>query len=167
MQYDYQLYKLSNKFIADYPPQDYPELLLKADRPHYCLLIETNSDYFICVPFRSNIEHNNAFKFKNTQRSKRSKSGLDYSKIAIINKGEYLSNAKIAVDKDEYKTAIKCMEKIVNQASKYVNDYINHINGSHVLNIKEFDRKYRFSTLPYFHDILNLPHKPMKQTIMV
>ena len=146
MQYDYQLYKLSSKFIADYPPQDYPELLLKADRPHYCLLIETNSDYF---------------------RSKHSKSGLDYSKIAIINKGEYLSNAKIAVDKDEYKTAIKCMEKIVNQASKYVNDYINHINGSHVLNIKEFDRKYRFSTLPYFHDILNLPHKPMKQTITV
>ena len=95
MDFDYQLYKLTSKFMSDYPISSYPEILSKPDRPHYCLLIDTHCDYFICVPFRSNIGHNNAYLFKGTKRSKRSRSGLDYSKIAIIK-----DNYKYSYDKE-------------------------------------------------------------------
>ena len=152
-----QLYKLSAKFIIDYPSNLYPELLSKEDRPHYCILVETHCDYFLCIPFRSNIEHNNAFKFKNTLRSQTSQSGLDYSKMVILKDTNYLDDSNIVIDKDEYKTTIKCYTKIANQAIKYLEKYINHIQGTHILNSKEYDRLYKYSTLPYFHNILNLP----------
>ena len=40
--------------------------------------------------------------FKGTQRSKRTKSGLDYSKLVLIKDNEYLDNKKAIVDKDEF-----------------------------------------------------------------
>lgn len=155
----YQLYKLSAKFFIDYPNHEFPELLSKPDRPHYCLLIDTHCDYYICIPFRSNIEHDNAFKFKNTARSNRSQSGLDYSKIVIIKDLDYLNDENVVIDKDEYKIAIKNLQKIELQVLKYVETYIKHVTNICPLNKKEYNRKYKFSTLPYFHDILNLPIK--------
>lgn len=165
MTFDYQLYKLSAKFFADYPHHKFPELLSKPDRPHYCLLIDTHCDYFICVPFRSNIEHNYAFKFKNTIRSSHSQSGLDYSKIAIINNLDYLNDANVVVDKDEYKIAIRNSKKIALQVMKYVETYVNHITNICPLNQKEYNRMYKFSTLPYFHDILNLHIKTQDSSV--
>ena len=55
MTFDADIYKLSDEFFADYPADRYPELMRKPDRPYYCLLIDIHTDYFICVPFRSNI----------------------------------------------------------------------------------------------------------------
>lgn len=129
MDFDYQIYKLSNKFAENYPQSSYPEILTKPDRPHYCLLIDTHSDYFICVPFRSNIMHDNAYLFKNTERSKRSRSGLDYSKIAIIKDTAYLDDQNVVIDQDEYKETVKNAAKITT--------YIAHINGTTTLHPKE------------------------------
>ena len=61
MKYSSELLLLSSKFIQDYPPDTYPELMYKHGRPYACLLIESHDDYFICVPFRSSIGHKNAF----------------------------------------------------------------------------------------------------------
>lgn len=47
-------------------------------------VIETQEDYLICIPFRSSIRHKEAFFFTNTNRSKRTRSGLDYKKTIII-----------------------------------------------------------------------------------
>lgn len=103
MEYKSELSLLSSKFTQDYPPAVYPELLHKHGRPYTCLLIESHDDYFICVPFRSSIGHKNAFLFTDTIRSKKTKSGLDYSKIAIIKDTNYFdSNTAAIVDQDEY-----------------------------------------------------------------
>lgn len=92
MDYDVEIRLLSQKFADDYPEKSFPELMLKHGRPYTCLLIDTHEDYFICVPFRSSITHNTAFLFKNTQRSKRSRSGLDYTKMALIKNLDYIDN---------------------------------------------------------------------------
>lgn len=142
--------------MNDYPATLYPEILTKPDRPHYCLLIDTHCDYFICVPYRSNILHNNAFHFKNTNRSKCSRSGLDYSKIAIIKDIDYLDDQNVIIDQDEYNNTVKNAEKIAAQATAYVDNYIAHINGTAPLHPKEYDRKYKYSTLKYYHKELEL-----------
>lgn len=89
--------------MQDYPAAEYPELMHKKGRPYTCLLIEPHTDYYICVPFRSSIGHKNAFFFTNTIRSKEAKSGLDYSKAAIIKDTDYFDLSRPAtVDQDEY-----------------------------------------------------------------
>lgn len=64
MNYLSQVYLLSAKFVQDYPSSAYPELLHKPGRPYTCLLIDTHDGFFICVPFRSSINHKYAFFFK-------------------------------------------------------------------------------------------------------
>ncbi len=157
MEYDSKLSLLSSKFILDYPPAAYPELMYKHGRPYTCLLIESHDDYFICVPFRSFIGHKNAFLFTGTARSKKSKSGLDYTKIAIIKNNDYFDSATAAiVDQDEYIEMIKNLPTIVQEATDYVDTYINHVNGTVPMHPRAFTRKYQYSTLPYFHDIMGI-----------
>ncbi len=84
------------------------------------------ADYYICIPFRSHIRHKNAFLFHGTERSKRTQSGLDYTKIVLIDKmkyHDYMDAKNVVVDQDEY---------------------------------REVQRKYQYSTLPYFHDIMRI-----------
>ena len=157
MEYVSKLSLLSEKFTRDYPHNKYPELMYKSGRPYTCLLVNTHKDYCICVPFRSSIGHKNAFMFTDTVRSQTSKSGLDYSKIAIINNINYFDFiTKVIVDSDEYAELIKNLPAIVNEVIEYVDTYINHINGTTLLHPRAFARKYQYSTLPYFHDIMNL-----------
>lgn len=155
MEYDSELSLLSPKFIQDYPPNRYPELMYKQGRPYTCLLIGSHDDYFICVPFRSSIGHRNAFLFTETVRSKKSKSGLDYSKTAIIKDTDYLdTTTKAIIDQDEYTEMMRNLSTIVLDVNNYVNTYINHISGTSPLQPRAYARKYQYSTLPYFHDIL-------------
>ena len=156
MDYLYQVYRLSADFEAAYPHEEYPELLYKPTRPYSCLLIDTKSDYFICVPFRSSINHKNAFMFTSSARSLRTKSGLDYSKIAIIKDSKYLSDDVATVDNDEYSEMRSSIDHIVEEAVSYVETYVDHVRGTQKIHDREFERKYRYSTLPYFHDILKI-----------
>ncbi len=157
MEYDSELSLLSSKFTQDYPPATYPELMHKHGRPYTCLLIEAHDDYFICVPFRSSIGHKNAFLFTQTARSKKSKSGLDYTKIAIIKDNDYFDSATVAiVDQDEYAEMMRNLPTIVRKATDYVDTYINHVNGTVPMHPRAFTRKYQYSTLPYFHDIMGI-----------
>lgn len=108
LEFDSKVYLLSSRFANDYPLSLYPELMYKQGRPYTCLLIETHDDYFICVPFRSSINHKNAFLFKGTARSLKSHSGLDYSKTVIIRDSEYIDSTTPAiVDQDEYREMSK------------------------------------------------------------
>ena len=156
-EFDSQVYLLSPKFITDYPLSSYPELMYKLGRPYTCLLIETHDDYFLCVPFRSSINHRNAYHFTGTQRSLKSRSGLDYSKTVVIKNGDYIDSATPAiVDQDEYSEMMKNLPAIVQQVLDYVNAYIGHKNGTAPLHPREYARRYGFSTLPYFDSILGL-----------
>lgn len=156
MELVFEVYLLSDKFIKDYPLSDYPELMYKQGRPYNCLLIDSHDGYFICIPFRSNINHPNAYMFKRTKRSKFTKSGLYYSKVLIISETAYFDSKKAVVDDDEYTETVQNIDKIASEILIYVDKYIAHISGEKVLNNREFERKYKFSTLKYFHRELGI-----------
>lgn len=54
---DFQILKLTTKFYTDYPSTVYKEILRKNDRPYECILFQTHYNYFICVPYRTEITH--------------------------------------------------------------------------------------------------------------
>ena len=151
-----EIYQLSEQFLRDYPAEQYPELMCKRGRPYSCLLIDLHFDYYICIPYRSSIRHKNAYLFTGTQRSLRTKSGLDYSKIVLIQKKIYLNDKNVVVDQDEYTETIRNIKRIAGEAVEYIEGYIHHVDGTKLLHPRAYDRKYKFSTLPYFHDILGL-----------
>ena len=99
---DYQILKLTPQFYEAYPNPPHTEILEKNKRAYNCLLFQSHYNYFIAVPFRSEITHRYSFRFKNTERAKEHKSGLDYTKILIIDKTEYLDTRDAIVDSDEY-----------------------------------------------------------------
>lgn len=157
MKYEVDVCQLSPTFFVAYPPSEYPEIMTKDSRPYTCLMIETREDYIICIPFRSSIRHKEAFLFTNTQRSKKTHSGLDYKKSVIIEDTSYIdSSATVAVDNDEYTAMMKNISTIVNDIHSYISAYVNHVNGTAPLHEREFIRRYQYSTLPYFHDILGI-----------
>lgn len=155
--FDYQVLNLTNQFYADYPETLYKEIVRKNNRPYTCLLIQSHYGYFICIPYRSHINHKYAFKFKNSVRSKRTKSGLDYSKIVIINKSEYIGTEDALIDKDEFNETRDNIEFIKNDAQKYIDDYVDGLSGKTLkYDEKEFRRIYKYSTLQYFHNELGI-----------
>ena len=157
MKYEVKLSLLSSEFTRDYPPADYPELMHKHGRPYTCLLIDMHNDYYICVPFRSSIGHKNAYMFTETERSKKTGSGLDYSKIVLIKNENYFDFTKKAVvDQDEYAEMMKNLSRIIREVIDYVDTYINHIKKTRLMHPREFMRKYQYSTLAYFHDIMGI-----------
>lgn len=155
-EFDYEIIKLSADFYKAYNHKKYPEILLKHGRSYNCLLIESHYGYYICIPYRTNIHHNNAFLFKNTSRSKQFHSGLDYTKIIIVNNKNYLESKSSIIDKDEFLKTKRYIHSIKNGALLYVDRYVAHCNGTSVLNKKEFDRNYGMSTLQYFHKELDI-----------
>lgn len=155
MEYTVEVSRLSKKFYLNYPKTKYPEILEKEARAYACLLIEFHK-YFICIPYRTNVLHKNAYHFKTSKRSLANRSGLDYSKIAIIKNKDFIEHIPAVIDKDEYNETMIHIEKIVSEAILYVDTYISHIKAERMLHEREFMRKYGFSTLPYFHDVLGL-----------
>ena len=157
MEYDVDICQLSQSFYSAYPSSIYPEIMAKDSRPYTCLMIETQEDYLICIPFRSSVLHNDAFIFSNTKRSQKTRSGLDYSKTVIVKDTSYIdSNKSVVVDNDEYTAMMTNIEKIVSGIYSYITKYVQHVTGVKTLHPREFARHYQYSTLPYFHDILGI-----------
>jgi hypothetical protein len=155
--FDYQVLNLTESFYNDYPDPPYKEILRKDARPYNCLLVQSHYDYFICIPYRSHINHKFAYRFKNSIRSKRNKSGLDYSKIVIFKDTRYIDNIDAIVDKDEYNETRDNIEYIKNDAINYVDDYVEYMSGNAFkYSVKGFNRKYGYSTLKYFHKELGI-----------
>ncbi len=148
--------KLSTQFYLDYKGEEYSELLSKEERAYCCFIIKCR-DYYICVPYRTNISRNNAYFFTSSKRSKTHKSGLDYEKIVIITDIDtYLDNSSPTVDNDEYIETIISSEKIVSEVLKYVDNYVKHCKGVKKMHPREFARKYQYTTLQYFHEQLKI-----------
>ncbi len=155
MEYVVDVCQLTSDFYNDYPPDKFPELMYKDNRPYTCLLIETSDNYFICIPFRSHIPHNDAFIFKLSNRSTRTRSGLDYQKTVIVKDDRYIETSKATVvDKDEYNEMMINIEQITDEINEYVSRYINHVSGISSMHYREYQRHYQFTTLQYFNDIL-------------
>ena len=155
--FDYQVLNLTQQFYSDYPDPPYSEIVRKNNRPYNCLLIQSKYGYFICIPYRSHISHKYAYKFKNSIRSKRTKSGLDYSKVVIVKNTNYISSADAVVDKDEYNETRDNIGYIKNDVQEYIDNYVNYKLGiSQKYDEQEFTRIYKYSTLHYFDKELGI-----------
>ena len=76
---------------------------------------------------------------------------MDYSKIVIIEKSEYIDSTDAIIDKDEFNETMVNLGRIKKESLNFVEDYIAHMKGEKPLHKKEFDRGYGFSPLKYFH----------------
>lgn len=155
LEFDVEVRYLTAQFLNDYPQTTCPELERKPNRRYACLLVDTHQGYFICVPFRSRVQHKNGFRFRNSNRSRRTPSGLDYSKIVLVSEMDYVG-APAVVDQDEYKETMQNIRKIVEEACEYIERYVKHVTGEKVLHEREYQRRYGMSSLPYFHDVLGI-----------
>ncbi len=155
MAYHVEILRLSEEFYRAYPKAQFPELLEKEARPYACLVIEVR-DYTICIPYRTNIQHTQAYRFKLSKRAVSHHSGLDYTKMVLIREPRYVERTPAVIDPDEYKETMIRLEQIVSSATAYLDTYICHVNREKPLHPREYARQYAFSTLPYFHDVLGL-----------
>lgn len=153
---DYQILRLTDCFYAAYPNPPYIEILKKKKRAYTCLLFQSHYDYFICIPYRSEILHDNAYHFKTSQRAVMHKSGLDYSKIVIITLREYVCSEDALIDRDEFRETMRNLERIKREALGYVEAYVAHMNQEKMLHPAEFRRRYQYSPLKYFHEELGI-----------
>ncbi len=157
MEFKVKVCRLSEMFYLSYPQEKFPEILRKAERPYTCLMIETDNGYLICIPFRSSIKHNDAFIFKNIKRSKNTRSGLDYKKTVIVKELKYIDiDEPAVVDNDEYSMMMKHIDSIAFEIENYISRYVNHVAGTKLLHPREFERHYKYSTLPYFNNLLGI-----------
>lgn len=60
------------------------------------------------------------------------------------------------IDADEYAETMQNMNIIGHDANKFVQDYVNHCTGIQPLNRHEYQRRYEFSPLKYFHEQLGI-----------
>lgn len=155
--YNHEIVKLSKQFYIDYPSNKYPEILHNIDRRYDLVIFELEilKDCYVAVPFRSEMNHTNGYRFRHSIRSQTHSSGLDYSKMLIIKKEEYIAAPSI-IDADEYIEFERNELKIHAEVEKYIKKYIDHIKGIQILHHKQFIRKYQYSTLKYFHYELGL-----------
>lgn len=153
---DFQILKLTDEFYNVYPNPPYKEILKKGQRAYNCILFQTHYDYYVCVPYRSEISHAYAYLFKKSLRSLKHRSGLDYTKIVIIDNGRYIDKVDALVDKDEYNETVINIKRIKREALAFVEDYVKHIKGTAKLSLQEFNRRYSFSSLQYFHNELGI-----------
>ena len=149
MKYINDIYTLSKVFYRDYG--NFKEILTNEKRSYNCLVLETKEDYFICVPFRSEINHKYSYLFKNSNRSKQHNSGVDYTKIVLIKDINYLGS-KGLVDNDEYVEMMQNIQKINKEVNDYINGYLEYVINENI----KYRKKYKYTTLKYFHDILEI-----------
>ena len=153
---DFQVLKLTDAFYEDYPTPPFTEILRKRQRAYDCLFLQADDDVLVCIPYRSHITHSNAFYFKKSVRSRKSRSGLDYSKAVIIHNVEYISKENAVIDQDEFIETVENIDRIRSEMSQFIEGYCSHISGKKVLHEKEFKRRYGYSPIKYFHRELNM-----------
>ncbi|MBR5375792.1 MAG: hypothetical protein IK139_00770 [Lachnospiraceae bacterium] len=72
---------------------------------------------------------------------------------------DYIDSNPGIVDADEYSEMMRNMDRIVREVLAYVDDYVSYCNKSEKhISDEEFQRRYRYSSLQYFHEILGVNH---------
>lgn len=151
----FRILRLTDEFYKTYPKSQYPEILEKRGRPYTCMVFRTK-DYTVCVPYRTEISHPYAYHFRKSIRSRQNRSGLDYTKMVIVKKENYLDRVQAVIDDDEYTETIENIGKIQKEAEAFLNDYLKHMMGERRLHPAEYRRRYQYSPLRYFHEELGL-----------
>lgn len=150
-----QIYQLSKQFYDDYPQNRFPEIEQKQDRPYTILILKITDGIKIGVPFRSHIAHQNAYHFQTSKRSEISRSGLDFSKMIILDELKYIGETT-QIDRDEFTEYKKNVATIQQAATKYLIEYCNHHKGVKKLGKNKYKNAYKYTTLQYFHRELGI-----------
>ena len=104
------------------------------------------------IPFRTNIKHKFCYKFKNSDRNTKTSTGLDYTKAVVVNDESYIGD-DATIDNKEYIELNNKYFFIIRQFENYLQGYTKYAKGG----ANEFEtKKYRFSTLQYFHKEIGL-----------
>lgn len=147
----YSLNRLSAEFYRDYDSTGYPEIENKQNRPYMVLVVKIEKNTF-ALPLRTNIRHNYGYKFKTSDRETDSCTGIDYTKAVIINDQKYIGDAA-SINGKEYVEIDRNAHRIIAGFERYLNGYIRfQKNGGTPYDSK----RYRYSTLKYFHMELGL-----------
>jgi hypothetical protein len=72
--------------------------------------------------------------------------------MVLVKDDNYLDMGTCVIDRDEFIETAANIKIIIRRVLKYLDDYIKHVRGTSVLDVEAFDRRYRYSTLPYFHN---------------
>lgn len=147
----YQLNYLSSDFYQKYGTKQYPEIENKDSRPYIVILVKIENNTF-AIPFRTNVPHNNCYKFRTSTRPTDSITGLDYSKAVIVNDEKYIG-APARINDKEYIELNRNYDFIIKQFRKFVEDYIRFANGNRSFYA---EKKFKFTTLKYFHTELGI-----------
>lgn len=147
----YEIKYLTKEFYLHYDEANFPEILHKEDRPYFVFVIKIKNNTF-AVPFRTNISHNQSYKFKNSNKATKSHTGLDFSKSVIVNEDKYIGTLT-KIDSKEYVELENRVEFIIKKFTVYIKNYIKYVkaNNTTMLNIK-----YQYSSLKYFKYELGL-----------
>ena len=137
-----KLILLSEKFYMDFA--ECKEILSKDSRPYILVVVEICGKTF-AIPFRSHINHENAYITSSTQNK-----GIDYSKSVVINDPLYIrTDKKPQIDDDEF-DILRGKEHIIrNGLIRYIKKYKR---------AKNYQNKLRnvllcsLSTLQYFEN---------------
>lgn len=148
----YSINYLSNDFFNTMCTPERSEIENKPERPYVVLLVNISGNTF-AIPFRTNLPHNNGYKFRKTGRPTKCSSGIDFSKAVIVNDKSYIGNTAF-VDKEEFRELSNKSNFIIKKFETYVNNYIKVANGT--TTDKYTVNKYQYSTLRYFHDELGI-----------
>lgn len=147
----YKLSYLSSEFFSKYSPNKYPEIENKPTRPYLVMLVKIDNNTF-AIPFRTNVKHKFCYRFKNSNRDTKSVTGLDYTKAVIVNNDDYIGDDAI-IDNKEYIELNNKYYFIISKFKKYVDGYYKYVHNE----LNEFEaRKYKYSTLKYFHAELGI-----------
>ena len=141
------IYKfLSSNFYSDYPHSQFPELEYKSIRPYIMICITVNQHTF-ALPLRSHICHPYAYITNKAQ-----KCGVDFSKAVYISDPKYINNIdRPFIRPDEYQKLIGKEHIIKNKFIKYISDFVDSDKSQD----KNKIRKFKFSTLWYFKNVID------------
>ena len=142
---------LSQHFYTEYPPEQYPEMQRKVNRPYLVIIIEIR-DITFAVPLRHHIAHNYSFITNRAERW-----GVDFSKAVVVSRPDFIEspNRPIMIERNEYDKIIENRKYIQSKFEKFLNKYERAILNNTPLN----DPILKYSTLQYFHNELGLGYK--------
>jgi protein AbiQ len=127
--------------------QGRPQVLQK--NRGYGIIAITVRNITFAVPLRSNLNHPNGLK---TIFIKGAWNGLDYTKALLVEEADITQESFQLREQKEFDKIIKNKDKIINEFSQYVTDYIAYASSKN----KVFEQMFQYTTLQYFHNELGI-----------
>ncbi len=119
----------------------------------YGVVSITINDLIYAIPLRSNLNHTNGFKTISMEiEGQIVWNGLDYSKALIVESDNIGTTSFNTRHQEEFDKIQENKDKIKSEFEKYVSNYIKCVERG----TSSTDRRFKFTTLQYFHSELGI-----------